>query len=211
MCNACNHPFGCDCGFGGDTGGGGGWRHGRVGYFTASEPLSGGWAKDSRGTVESYVNHNAHCPVCDAPVYFYRSPYNGRVFFDELGWPWPKHPCTDNSREPRRATRDSILRSNPKAEPTWIVGGWEPLLSAKIHSAAGHVQITGDFRNEFLQLDLPTGEVIDRDSPVFVRDQADKLRAFEITFLRSDPFGTQVRKVFAQCTARISYGKLKAG
>jgi hypothetical protein len=28
-------------------------------------------------------------------VYFYQSPYGGRVFFDELGPPWPKHPCTD--------------------------------------------------------------------------------------------------------------------
>jgi hypothetical protein len=47
------------------------------------------------GTVESHVNPNAHCPVCGAAVYFDRSPYDGRVFFDELGWPWPKHPCTD--------------------------------------------------------------------------------------------------------------------
>jgi hypothetical protein len=52
---------------------------------TAVEFLSGGWTKDSRGTVERYVNPNAHCPVCGAAVYFYRSPYNGRVFFDDLG------------------------------------------------------------------------------------------------------------------------------
>lgn len=37
---------------------------------------------------------NAKCPVCGEPVFFYRSPSNGRVFFDELGPPWPKHPCT---------------------------------------------------------------------------------------------------------------------
>ncbi len=43
----------------------------------------------------SYVNPNARCPVCSASVYFYQSPYGGRVFFDELGPPWPKHPCTD--------------------------------------------------------------------------------------------------------------------
>ena len=36
------------------------------------------------------------CPACGEPVYFYKSPYNGRVFFDSLGHPWPKHPCTDN-------------------------------------------------------------------------------------------------------------------
>ena len=47
-------------------------------------------------TYPSYVNPNALCPVCGASVYFYQSPYGGRVFFDELGPPWPKHPCTDN-------------------------------------------------------------------------------------------------------------------
>src|SRR5688572_18159931 len=43
-------------------------------------------------TFASFVNPNARCPVCDAPVFFYQSPYGGRVFFDELGPPWPKHP-----------------------------------------------------------------------------------------------------------------------
>src|SRR5580698_4295669 len=47
-------------------------------------------------TYPSYINPNARCPVCGAFVYFYQSPYGGRVFFDELGPPWPKHPCTDN-------------------------------------------------------------------------------------------------------------------
>lgn len=47
-------------------------------------------------TYPSYVNPNARCPVCGVEVYFYQSPYGGRVFFDDLGPPWPKHPCTDN-------------------------------------------------------------------------------------------------------------------
>lgn len=49
-------------------------------------------------TVVSYVNPNAHCPVCKKLVYYYQSPNGGRVFFDNLGWPWPKHGCTDNPR-----------------------------------------------------------------------------------------------------------------
>jgi hypothetical protein len=32
--------------------------------------------------------------VCRAPVFYYQSPSGGRVFFDHLGHPWPKHPCT---------------------------------------------------------------------------------------------------------------------
>jgi len=72
--------------------------------------LSGRWCPAAGGglppkkppaeftTYESYVNPNASCPVCGARVFFYQSPHGGRVFFDDLGWPWPKHPCTDNPR-----------------------------------------------------------------------------------------------------------------
>jgi hypothetical protein len=49
-------------------------------------------------TIVSYVNPNAHCPVCGERVYFYQSPNGGRVFFNDLGWPWEKHGCTDSSR-----------------------------------------------------------------------------------------------------------------
>lgn len=45
-----------------------------------------------------YVNPNAKCPVCSAPVFFYANEFGSRVFFDDLGPPWPKHPCTDNPR-----------------------------------------------------------------------------------------------------------------
>jgi hypothetical protein len=81
---------------------------------------SGGWVERETSNGDrfvfrwveypSYVTPNAHCPVCGADVYFYQSPYGGRVFFDELGPPWPKHPCT-SSDEPsvRRTVRDFKL------------------------------------------------------------------------------------------------------
>jgi len=49
-------------------------------------------------SLKSYVDPNAICPVCGDVVFFYQSPNGGRVFFDDLGWPWPKHPCTDNDK-----------------------------------------------------------------------------------------------------------------
>jgi len=36
-----------------------------------------------------------NCPECGAAVYFYRNECGGAVWFDALGWPWPKHPCMD--------------------------------------------------------------------------------------------------------------------
>lgn len=42
-----------------------------------------------------FVDPNAACPVCGDRVYYYENRFGSRVFFDELGWPWPKHRCTD--------------------------------------------------------------------------------------------------------------------
>jgi hypothetical protein len=49
------------------------------------------------GVTSAFVNPNARCPVCGEPVFFYQNEFGSRVFFDELGPPWPKHPCTDNA------------------------------------------------------------------------------------------------------------------
>jgi hypothetical protein len=110
-------------------------------------------------TYPSYINPNARCPVCGADVYFYQSPYGGRVFFDELGPPWPKHPCTDNpvvwqhfSTVEGRAKIFKIQSSDgestqpsgtqspttpaiapaPSRLPSWAEAGWMPFVVAKI-------------------------------------------------------------------------------
>lgn len=41
-----------------------------------------------------------------AHLLFYRSPFDGRVFFDPpLGPPWPKHWCTDSRRRAAESPR----------------------------------------------------------------------------------------------------------
>ncbi|MGR9134766.1 hypothetical protein [Rhizobium leguminosarum] len=44
------------------------------------------------------MNPNARCPFCGVAVFFYANAAGSRVYFDDLGPPWPKHPCTDNPR-----------------------------------------------------------------------------------------------------------------
>lgn len=34
-------------------------------------------------------------------MFFYQNEHGSRVYFDELGPPWPKHPCTDHPVPPR--------------------------------------------------------------------------------------------------------------
>jgi hypothetical protein len=109
-------------------------------------------------TYPSYVNPNARCPVCGAQVYFYQSPYGGRVFFDELGPPWPKHPCTDNpvvrqsfsSRDGRASFLLALSQTDGQETPTppgeqniafketrreappWAQAGWIPFVVTNI-------------------------------------------------------------------------------
>jgi hypothetical protein len=95
-CNAQNHPSGCNCGFGGDTGGGSIssnlWD---VGY----EPLP--------QYASRQVTYNTTCPLCGKPCYYYENEFGSKVWFEELGVPWIKHPCF-NIRSDHRTRRPEI-------------------------------------------------------------------------------------------------------
>ena len=108
MCNSKNHPLGCTCGFGGD-----GHRGRRTASYsswisnvTYATPPPVRSRNDiflerhpefvkTRQVTARFVNPNATCPVCGKSVFYYQNEHGSRVFFDELGPPWPKHPCTD--------------------------------------------------------------------------------------------------------------------
>lgn len=54
-----------------------------------------------------FVNPNAKCPECGASVFYYENAHGSRVFFDHLGPPWPKHPCTDRKSTTTRTAAQS--------------------------------------------------------------------------------------------------------
>lgn len=68
------------------------------------------------GASSSFVSPNARCPVCSAPVFFYQNQWGSRVYFDELGKPWPKHPCTDDAEHRGNLTSDGRAKQ--------ITPGW---------------------------------------------------------------------------------------
>lgn len=178
-CNAWNHGAGCSCGFGGDTGGGGWTLQGR----SWAEAYTAGWTRDWLGTVESYTIPNARCPVCGATVFFYRSPYDGRVYFDPpLGPPWPKHPCTDNGRQSSRVLPD-WKQEEPNAS-AWAQG-WRPLYYAKVYGRGEHTSVKGEFRDGDIEIAPIDGGSVDK-GPVYIRPLAETLGIYGITFLRSD-------------------------
>lgn len=78
---------------------------------------------------ETYTTPNAVCPVCGADVFFYQSPYGGRVFFDELGPPWPKYPCTDATDvyyAPKVRWDQRAIPMRPS--PSWATMEWVPVV-----------------------------------------------------------------------------------
>lgn len=72
-------------------------------------------ARAWRSATARYVNPNAKCPVCGLDVFFYQNEFGSRVYFDELGPPWPKHPCTDNQ----------AYRTSSSQEPMQVIAPGE--------------------------------------------------------------------------------------
>ncbi len=123
MCNSWNHSYNCRCGFGGE---------GHLGINSGSAKLFESNFLTNRVSYESFINPNARCPVCKAPVFFYQSPYGGKVFFDELGHPWTKHPCTDSSlpslfKDAEYLPKDKNLSSFIKSQ-NWENEGWKTFI-----------------------------------------------------------------------------------
>ena len=90
-------------------------RSGQFGQHThaADEALKNHRA--DRSATSSFTNPNADCPVCGAAVFFYQNKFGSRVYFDELGPPWPKHPCTDQLSNPAVNTTGNFARIRPYA------------------------------------------------------------------------------------------------
>ena len=129
MCNAWNHSLSCTCGWGGEGARGGGGGSGfsdESGLTRFSDLIRTRYKLEAR----AYVNPNAKCPVCSVPVYFYQAPEGGRVFFDQLGKPWPKHPCMANvSSKDVKVDFLSLGRIEIKSSD------WLPFICNSIHPA----------------------------------------------------------------------------
>lgn len=190
MCNAWNHSPSCPCGFGGVG------HAGRSGFgsYDWSPPsiIPSSWATSISGTYESYVNPNAVCPVCGAAVFFYRSPYGGRVFFDELGPPWPKHPCTDNGQTTTwvRAYRADPEHTGPARTYRWQDDGWQPISITVVREVDKNVlEIRGLCREKEVMMyyRLPLGCELDafRGCLAHIRDitSSSPLPAYEISVI----------------------------
>ena len=154
MCNASNHPPECRCGFGAGTN-----SHyfstSRGGYGQSQTQRPFGAQLGTKGNLAGgYVDPNATCPVCGAKVYFYKSPFDGRVYFESLGPPWTKHPCT---------SRAGDVVPPLTSERPWNTDGWEPLIEVDIQTenlSKGLYKISGLWRAEPIALYFRADETV---------------------------------------------------
>lgn len=169
MCNAWNHPPGCRCGWGGE-GHKGRRRTGRGAGVTEYDISS--FIKIFR---RSFVNPNAKCPICGTPVFYYESDNGSKVFFDELGPPWPKHPCTNNAIPERKRLGNFKKREVDGYE--WQRTGWHPFFIAKFATYhAGAKLFDGYIAEERIKLYVRASELTRKEwktisprCPAFVR------------------------------------------
>ena len=163
-CNAWNHTPDCNCGWGGI-------------FHAPADSIHEHWLH--------FVRHrtpNAVCPACGADVFFYQSPFGGKVYFDELQPPWPKHPCMDSQLQnvrqvaPERVTIPSYL-SDPAHR-------WRPLICKSIKKGNECVELavaaSDDVRTLFGKL---SKKVLDMGAPFFIRFVSKG--AYEISTLRA--------------------------
>lgn len=175
MCNASNHPPGCNCGWGGvwyGSGGGDGFAHWLFNKPKA-ERKTGFQVATMSDLSGSVTSPNTTCPVCGAAVYYYESAYGGKVYFDELGPPWPKHPCT---------TREAI--SSPRSSAgKWSSEGWMPLKDVTITErpdVTGLYSATGVSLGKRISINFRSNQVVMAD--VF-RYRLNEPGVFELSIL----------------------------
>lgn len=194
-CNAWNHSSSCNCGWGGDTGSGGSPTSSQV----LPSAIFGRWGAYEAGRLDSYTIPNAPCPVCREPVFFYWNEFGSRVYFQRLGRPWEKHPCTDNGqtlgggRQPPGKSETAIrlrggellkaenlsLSETKKREVSEVhirtmrESGWHPLLKVKTTKVGSYQKIEGfdpiEKRRVSALTKADSSTPLSEDRPTFIR------------------------------------------
>lgn len=113
MSNGHNHSTDCACSF----------CDPKRAVFRSEMQASMNFGTEIRISRSCVLSHtpNANCPECNDPVFFYQNERGSRVFFDELGPPWPKHPCTDSGQFVPFAAKQVDAKSSSACNAGWSV------------------------------------------------------------------------------------------
>jgi hypothetical protein len=138
---------------------------------------------------DSYTNPNATCPTCRAKVFYYESPFGGKVYFDYMGPPWPQHPCMDRHHSTNRMKflTEQVQSTNKLTAPNYQVeDGWRPVYCAEIKNSTELsgciVLLLYEPENRKLLYAKHKRETIDERSPILIRRIKDT-KHYEISTL----------------------------
>lgn len=106
MCNAWNHPPGCDCGWGGGFYGGGGNGSTVLSNITIADKVL---AEKIAKEIKDAETYPTQCPWCGEDVFYHTNGFGDSVLFDSLGSPWRIHSCwEDYWNEEKLRRKDKI-------------------------------------------------------------------------------------------------------
>ena len=196
-CNGWNHSATCECGWGGvwhgNTPTGRAFNDGNTKLDESGSPVeaSSFIQLGTRRKPASFTIPNARCPVCGASVFFYQNEYGSRVFFDELGFDWPKHPCTDNSRyDSPAAGKVYVPEFGAEQAPKWRAKGWLAFLIVRTEDEG--IDLVGFDTDECLRLDCGSGSLNGNVLPLaFVKKAFSSRLAFDILLSRRSTFSNR--------------------
>lgn len=157
-------------------------------------------------TYESFVNPNARCPDCGQEVFFFQSHSGGKIFFDELGPPWPKHPCTDNPRSPSLSSIQAAPPDDGNAPSVvatrtyrWQSSGWEPFYVLEIKEVHNgkFLAIRGISKGAELSVYIQNELDFPRSSPMHLREKSGGCYRLSTILVRFSSIGNGPEKVYA--------------
>jgi hypothetical protein len=186
----------CTCGWGG---------LGHLGKKTSGNQPNP-WIKFLKFTgISSYTIPNAKCPVCGEAVFFYQSPNGGRVFFDELGPPWPKHGCVQTSNQP--IPFQTLIHQN--LTYTWQQSDWMPFIVEEV-ILQRPFYIISNIRGKVDENDvsLYVNSKLEVRAPYFVRPLEKERGLYEISTLINEQFSKVIHvKLFKGYTSITELAK----
>lgn len=122
------------------------------------------------------VTWPTRCPRCGGSVFFFQCDCESKVFFDELGPPWPIHDCDSSWARSRPRTRDSsgaiIVEISPGITIRRVPDNFsiasdtvsrarrriqrDPIVAINPNSDSGPVSVVGILREEKREVDVVT-------------------------------------------------------
>lgn len=132
------------------------------------------------------------CPVCGEAVFFFISQHCGRVFFDELGPPWPKHPCTNDALAAPLATSASANNQVLSRRYAWQEAGWHPITEVLVEANRDSIRLRGLHNGKQLAVCILLSELDSLSDPVAelacspIHARHTVTGVYEVAFLSSD-------------------------